>query len=249
MTHHFFLPGIKSGRKAVLTGPDGHHAVRVLRLKAGEEVTLADGCGKCYRAEVVALKGGTVELNVLAELPGSEAPIEVILLQGLPKGDKMDFIIEKCTELGVGQIWVLQTERVIPKLDAAGERRRLSRWRRKAEAAACQSRRGRIPVVEGLYDLETALARLAPDTFLLVPWEKKGGLDLRYALDSVAAGRPLAVLIGPEGGLSEREVEKARQAGGLVVSLGPRILRTETAGLVCLAAIMYELGDLGCARR
>lgn len=243
------MPGIREGLTAILTGPTGHHAARVLRLKAGERITLADGTGKCYWAEVVTVKGGDIELRVLSEFPGRETVLEVILLQGLPKGEKMDFIVEKCTELGVGQIWALQTERVIPQWDTTTQERRLKRWRQKAEAAARQSGRGRIPVIEGLYDLEVALARLPADTFLLVPWENESSLGLKSTLKAIASGRAVAVLIGPEGGLSEIEVEKARRAGGRVVSLGPRILRTETAGLVCLAAIMYELGDLGSARK
>lgn len=229
----------------MLTGETGHHAARVLRLKAGEEITLADERGACFRGRVTAVLEGEVEAELLEDLPSLEPPLAVTLLQGLPKGEKMDLIIEKCTELGVKRIVPLLTERVIVRVDEQVAHHKRERWQRVARAAAQQSRRSRIPVVELPQTLRAALAGLPADTLLLVLWEGERSLGLKKVLARASPGQPVALVVGPEGGLSQEEVKLACQAGGIPVGLGPRILRTETAGLACLAILMYELGDLG----
>lgn len=246
LAHHFFIPGEHlNSKKVVLAGETGHHASRVLRLKIGEEITLADGRGACFKGRVTAVRRGEVEAEILEILPSSEPPLSVTLLQGIPKGDKMELIIEKCTELGVKKIVALLTERVILCLDGKAAARKRERWQKVAMAAAQQSRRTCIPSVEGPVELGPALARLPAETLLLVLWEEERNLGLKEVLSEMKPCAHVALLVGPEGGLSRAEVDLARRAGGLAVGLGPRILRTETAGLAGLAALMYEWGDLG----
>ncbi|APC07707.1 16S rRNA (uracil(1498)-N(3))-methyltransferase [Neomoorella thermoacetica] len=246
MAHHFFLPIVVApGETVLLEGENAHHAIRVLRLRQGESITLADSNGQGYRAEIVAITEGRVAAAIKDPLASPEPRVRVTLYQGWPKGDKMDLIIEKCTELGVDRIVVLATERSIPRPDQQTCARRRERWQQKAHAAARQSRRHRIPAVDGPLGLAEALVKLRPDTLLLVPWEEERTRDLKSILATVPADRELALLIGPEGGLSRAEVDLACRFGGLPLTLGPRILRTETAGLACLAAIMYAMGELG----
>ncbi|KYH31016.1 16S rRNA (uracil(1498)-N(3))-methyltransferase [Neomoorella mulderi] len=246
MAHHFFLPAlIVPGEPAILEGENAHHALRVLRLRVGEAISLADNSGRGYLAEIIAIQKDRVVAAIKAPLESPEPRVKVTLYQGWPKGDKMDFIIEKCTELGVARIVVLVTERSIPRPDPQACTRRRERWQQKAHAAARQSRRHLIPAVDGPLELEAALAGLKPGTLLLVPWEEERSRDLRSILPAVPEEQELALLIGPEGGLSRAEIDLARKFGGLPITLGPRILRTETAGLVCLAAVMYALGELG----
>ncbi|MCG0277561.1 MAG: 16S rRNA (uracil(1498)-N(3))-methyltransferase [Thermanaeromonas sp.] len=229
----------------MLSGETGHHAARVLRLKVGEEITLADERGGLFRGRVTAVLEGEVEAELLEDLPSVEPPLTVTLLQGLPKGDKMDLIVEKCTELGVKRIIPLLTERVVVRLDEEAALRKRERWQRVARAAAQQSRRGHIPAVELPRTLEEALGVIPAETLLLILWEGERSCGLKGALGRASPGQPVALIVGPEGGLSKKEVELACKAGGIPVHLGPRILRTETAGLTCLAIVMYELGDLG----
>ncbi|MGB9660889.1 MAG: 16S rRNA (uracil(1498)-N(3))-methyltransferase [Moorellaceae bacterium] len=246
VAHHFFIPDEQlNSPKVILRGETGHHASRVLRLRIGEEITLADGRGGLFKGRVTAVRKGEVEADVLEPLASSEPPLSVTLLQGIPKGDKMELIIEKCTELGVKRIVAVLTERVITHLEDKTAARKKERWQKIARAAAQQSRRSYVPLVEGPIELASALTRLPGQTLLLVLWEEERSLGLKEVLSRVKPPAHVALLVGPEGGLSRTEVELARQAGGRVIGLGPRILRTETAGLVCLAALMYEWGDLG----
>ncbi|MDN5345489.1 MAG: rRNA (uracil1498-N3)-methyltransferase [Clostridia bacterium] len=259
MAHHFFLPGaVNPAQPVVLEGEIAHHAIRVLRLRAGETITLADNRGQGYLAEIIAIQKGQVVAGIKAPLASPEPRVKVALYQGWPKGDKIDFIIEKGTELGVARVIILTTERSIPRPDPGAAERRRQRWQQKALAAARQSRRHVVPDVGGPLDLAVALAGLQPGTLLLVPWEEERSRSLK-SIFAGAAGDPsadtlpgtgslireIALLIGPEGGWSQAEIDLIRERGGLPVTLGPRILRTETAGLACLAAIMYALGELG----
>ncbi|MBE3573441.1 MAG: 16S rRNA (uracil(1498)-N(3))-methyltransferase [Moorella humiferrea] len=246
MAHHFFLSvPVNPGDTAVLEGENAHHALRVLRLGVGDTVTLADGRGRGFLGEIVDVQKDRAIVMIKNSLQSPEPRVKITLYQGFPKGDKMDFIIEKCTELGVTRIVVLTTERSIPRPDTKALMRRRERWQQKARAAAGQSRRHLIPPVDGPVELQTALANLKPGTLLLIPWEEEKCRTLRSALAGFQGTGEIAVLIGPEGGLSQTEVLLAQSFGGVPVTLGPRILRTETAGLVCLTAIMYALGELG----
>jgi 16S rRNA (uracil1498-N3)-methyltransferase len=247
--HHFFVIPEQIRRNQVfIKGTDAVHLSRVLRLNVGDTITVSDGQNRVYVCKLELISGNLVRATITSQLTGPfEPPVEVVLLQGLPKTDKLELIIQKGTELGVSKIMPLITERTVVRLDSGKAETRLVRWQRIALEAAKQCRRGRIPQIEGPVDLVEALSTLEHDHLLLVPWEEEYARTLKEVLlTAKGAGRKkIAVLIGPEGGLTSQEVEVARDQGGIPVSLGPRILRTETAGLMVISTILYELGDLG----
>jgi len=181
------------------------------------------------------------------EVPGEPA-LKVILVQGLPKGDKFDLIIEKSTELGVSVILPVRSRRTVVNLEAAKVEKRLARWQRIAQEAAKQYGRAVVPRVEPLRDFAQVVMELSPHGLALIPWEEEKNRSLKEVIaQSKGLTGPVTVFIGPEGGFEEEEVMLARQRGANPVSLGPRILRTETAGVAVLAILMYQLGDLGGA--
>ncbi|MDK2820902.1 MAG: rRNA (uracil1498-N3)-methyltransferase [Clostridia bacterium] len=246
MAHHFFLSyKVEANKPVVLEEENAHHAINVLRLREGEKITVADSEGKGYVAEIKSITKKQLLAEVISTLPNPEPPIKVVLYQGWPKGDKMDLIVEKCTELGIDSVVVVSTERSIPRPNPKSINRRRERWQQKALAAARQSRRHHIPIVKGPMNLSTALAGINPNCLLIVPWEKESSQSLKTILHNQNKPLEIGILVGPEGGLTTEEVELARSYGGKVVTLGPRILRTETAGIACLSAIMYSWGDLG----
>ncbi|NLC38910.1 MAG: 16S rRNA (uracil(1498)-N(3))-methyltransferase [Clostridia bacterium] len=247
--YHFFVkPEQIRHRQVFINGPDVVHLSRVLRLSIGDTVTVSDGQNRVYVCKLELISRDLVRASIIHQLTGTfEPPIEVVLLQGLPKADKLELVIQKGTELGVSRIIPLITHRTVVRLDADKAASRLARWQRIALEAAKQCCRGKIPQLEGPLDFFSALSSLDRDYLLLVPWEEERSRTLKEVLLAAKeAGRSkIAVLIGPEGGLTSREVELARSHGGVPVSLGPRILRTETAGLMVACAVLYELGDLG----
>jgi 16S rRNA (uracil1498-N3)-methyltransferase len=178
-------------------------------------------------------------------LPESHEPsVRLSLLQGLAKGDKMDFIVQKAVELGVSAIYPVAMENAVVKLDAAKAARKVERWQKIAAAAAQQSKRDFIPTVHEVLDFRSALAASGSE-LLLLAYEEEQQAGLRQVLQEHPEVQSLAIIIGPEGGIAPAELQAARAAGAVSVSLGTRVLRTETAGLVAAAAIFYETGNLG----
>lgn len=243
----FFLPASNiRGDEAKLTGQDARHVKDVLRLGPGDELYLLDGTGKEYRAIIVTILPGEVSCKILEECRRDTEPRTLItLVQGLPKGDKMDFVVQKATELGASRIIPTVTERSIPRPDPERATGRVERWRRIAKESAEQSGRAVIPEVSGILPFDAAFSLLPCGTLLILPWEVETSRGLAEALSGADEAREVAVFIGPEGGFSRDEVELARKHGAVTVTLGPRILRTETAGLVVLTIILYERGELG----
>ncbi len=241
----FFVDQVTEGR-VVLDRHDSHHLLRVMRARIGDQFTvLADGVE--YLCALEAVEDGQAVGGVVSSQPArGEPPLHITLMQGLAKGDKMETVIQHGTEVGISAFVPVATSRAVVKLDAKKAADRVARWQRIAREAAEQSRRGAVPEVAPLASWKEALARCSEFDLVLVPWEE-GGEPLRQVLAEAAAkqARRVAVFIGPEGGLSPQEVELARQQGARTVTLGPRILRTETAGLAAAAAILYALGDLG----
>jgi len=228
-----------------IQGEDVHHISKVLRLKHGDSVVLADGSGKEYVAVLEDLGPSRATARVKEIRPAhGEPPVDVYLLQGLPKGDKLDFVIQKCTEIGIKKIVPVNMDRTIVRLNHDKAAKRQERWQRIAEEAAKQCQRGIVPKVLPVTDLEQALASLPDSANIIVPWECERYLGAKELLAGLNDG-PVAILIGPEGGITPEEIEVARKFKAKTVSLGPRVLRTETAGLVILSLVLYQLGDLG----
>lgn len=176
---------------------------------------------------------------------GGEPPLRVVLVQGLAKGDRMDTVVQKGTELGAAAFWPVLCKRSVVRLDASKKAARLQRWQRIAAGAAKQCRRALVPEVLQPLDWSAALNIIPPGALVLVPWENETGCTLKEVLQSRSRPDEVYLLIGPEGGLEDNEVEEARLRGGIPVTLGPRILRTETAGPAVVAMILYQWGDLG----
>lgn len=246
--HRFFVPiQAIDQEKIIINGPDVKHIRQVLRLQEGDMLLVADGQGKEYLARIISVDPELVEALIVEEKENqSEPSLAVTLLQALPKGDKIEFIFQKCTELGVVRFVPVVSERCVVKLDGQKAARRKKRWQRIVVEAAKQSGRGRIPHVDNLHEYSQALAGLGGLTLLL--WEGERSRGLKQVLKGL---RPqpsvINILVGPEGGWTQVEVDKALDRGAIPVSLGPRILRTETAGLAAIAMVLYELGDLGGA--
>ena len=223
-----------------LHGENEKHIKTVLRAKEGEALTLCDGEGTDYQCRISSFADG-VQLEVLSQAPCETEPkTKITLYQGLPKADKMELIIQKCVELGVERIVAVSTERAIVKLDKK-EGKRLERWQKIAEAAAKQSGRGRIPEVFGqVLKFRDAVAEARELDAAIIPYEREEQLGLRSFVQSFQ-GERIGIFIGPEGGFAEEEIALAQENGITPITLGKRILRTETAGMITAAILLYEL--------
>ena len=249
--HKFFTqPENINEYEGKITGDDVKHIYKVLRLSEGEKIILNDCMGTEYLGEISNVSKTEVSVKILEKLEvNNESRVEVYLFQGLPKAQKMDLIVQKGTELGVKEFIPVITERVDVKLK--GEFKKLDRLNRIALEAAKQSKRSIIPQVSNPVSFEEVLQEIKSMDLFLVPYENadnfgfKGVIsDLRenYALSSV---KKIGIMVGPEGGFEKTEIEKLKREGAYIITLGSRILRTETAGFVAASLIQYELGDLG----
>ena len=243
----FFFEGepLQPGERLV-TGKRAHHLTRVLRLGVGEPVVLFDGSGREFPAEILEVGRHLVRFKVSAgKGVDRESPLRLMLALGLCRPGIMDLIVQKVTELGVNEIVPLRTERAQGWLTDEKDLTRIKRWVRIAQEAARQSGRNVVPRIWPLTDFPQLL-KLTEDTELkLFCWEGEKKENLRQALEVKGRVRQVCVLIGPEGGFSAKEADEAASAGFQSVSLGGRVLRTETAAIVVIGLIQYELGDLG----
>jgi 16S rRNA (uracil1498-N3)-methyltransferase len=238
----FISPEQVSGQSITISGEDVHHIVKVLRMKTGDELLLCDGKGAEYSATIAQVNKSDIAAEVKARSKREIRYPPITLGQGLPKSDKRDWIVQKATEFGVAKIIPLLTERTIVKVREEGKR--VARWQRIAREAAMQSNRLDIPRVGHLVSFPEFLRTLSPRprTLLLLPWED-GTVPIREILRANPDIKNIVVLIGPEGGFSAHEAEAAQGKGFHLVSLGPNILRTETAAVAVLSMIGYEFFD------
>lgn len=246
MYQFFVEPSQIQGKRIVITGSDVNHIRNVLRMKIGEEIAVSNGTdGKEYRCGIEEFAEDEVicSLRIVKE-DGLELPARVTLFQGLPKADKMEFIVQKMVELGVYRIVPVATKRAVVKLDEKKAKAKVTRWQAIAEAAAKQSKRRIVPEVGAVCSMKEALLQAASMDVKLIPYELSEGMaKTRELIEKTLPGQEIAVFIGPEGGFGEEEVAMAMEAGFVPVTLGKRILRTETAGLTVMAWLMYRLED------
>lgn len=242
----FFVPPEQINQDLItITGPDVHHLVRVLRLQTGDLIRVVDGTGQEYLAELEQAAIPVVTARIRENIDCQREPdLNIILLQGVVKGEKFDFIVQKCTEIGVRKIIPVICERTVVHLTEDKSEKRCRRWQRIAAESAKQCRRSLIPEVDPVLTLKTALDKLPPMTTLIMPWEEESQ-GIKSVLKGPGVSGPVAILIGPEGGFTNQEADLVRKYGGRTVSLGPRILRTETAAMVTLALVLFAWGDLG----
>jgi 16S rRNA (uracil1498-N3)-methyltransferase len=226
-------------RHITISGGDVRHIATVLRMKTGDELLLCDGEGTEYSAKIAQVSKSEITAEVKARSKREISYPRVTLCQGLPKSDKMDWIVQKATELGVAAIVPLATERTVVKI--RDEEKRVARWQKIAREAAMQSNRPDIPKVGPIQTFSDFLKTLSPDsrTLLLLPWEE-GTAPIKNVLRQIPGIQNVIVIIGPEGGLSAQEAKVAKERGFHLVSLGPTILRTETAAVAVLSMLLYE---------
>ena len=229
--------------RITLTGPDLNHMKNVLRMRIGEDVWISDGSEKEYHCTIEEFQEDSAVLHILyAQESQYELPGRIYLFQGLPKGDKMELIIQKAVELGAYAVVPVETRRCVVKLDAKKAQKKVTRWQQISESAAKQSKRMLIPEVKNVMSWKEALAFAKGLDVILIPYELAQGMkETREILSAIQPGQSVGVFIGPEGGFEEEEVRDAMEAGGKPVTLGKRILRTETAGMTMLSILMYTL--------
>ena len=248
--YQFFVEDSQINRETktvMITGADVNHVKNVLRMRVGEELNVSNGVdGKEYRCAIRAFHEAgepavECELRFIKE-DGVELPAKIYLFQGLPKADKLELIIQKAVELGVYQVIPVETKRSIVKLDEKKAKAKTARWQQISEAAAKQSKRGIIPQVQEPMSFQKALEMAKGMDLKLIPYELAEGMEkTRSLIESAKPGQEIAIFIGPEGGFDEAEVEAAQKAGIEPVTLGRRILRTETAPLAILAWLGSQL--------
>ena len=243
----FFVPrkNIRDQR-AVIDGPELAHLQRVLRFKAGDHVTVFDDDGWEHDAVIRQLNNETGELEILRSYEAErESALEITLALGLTKGEKMDWVIEKATELGVQAIVPFVSTHAVPKFDAVKIAKRTERWRKIALSAAKQSGRSRAPEIVSLCDYEELVNRSHDEALRLLFWEREERRSLRHVHEKHPDVKSVLLTVGPEGGFSVHEAELAREHGFEIVHLGRRILRAETAGVTVTSLAQFLWGDLG----
>ena len=243
--YQFFVDDCQIGKEYVtITGSDVNHIKNVLRMRPGEEVAVSNGIdGKEYRCGILALEEDCVRLELrFIKEDGVELPAKIYLFQGLPKADKMELIIQKAVELGAFQVIPVAMKRCVVKLDEKKADVKIKRWQGIAEAAAKQSKRGVIPTVAPVMSYTQAVKMASQMDLKLVPYELAEGMEqTKHLIESVEPGQQIAIFIGPEGGFDPEEIRIATEAGIQPITLGKRILRTETAGFTTIAWLMYQL--------
>lgn len=226
-----------------IVGTDVNHISNVLRMKQGEEVWISDGGKKEYRCAIEGFSLDEVLLHIIyAQEPDYELPSRIYLFQGLPKADKMELIIQKAVELGAYEVIPVETKRCVVKLDGKKAAKKVDRWQQIAESAAKQSKRMLIPNVHEVISFKEALKYAQSMDIRLIPYElTKGMQETKEILAAIEPGQSIGIFIGPEGGFEEKEVAAAIEEGAKPITLGRRILRTETAGLAILSVLMFQL--------
>lgn len=244
--HRFFISKENICQDSItIEGEDVQHISRVLRLREGDQITLCDQQGMDYQVSIESISKHTVKTAIVGKEPSKGEPsIEAVIYQGIPKSTKMDLIIQKCTEMGITRVVPVMTARTVVKLESEkDEAKKVARWSKIAEEAAKQSARGVVPKIEMPMSLEEALADSRKLDLVLMPYEGELEVSVKEALQDKKP-KTAGFFVGPEGGFEDYEVEKAKQNGILPVTLGSRIMRTETAGFALLTCLMYELDQM-----
>lgn len=243
MYHFFVTPAQIADGYAVITGQDVNHIRNVLRMKPGEKVGIRDGISRNYVCELETMEADEIRARILSEeADSSELPSRLYLFQGLPKSDKMELIVQKAVELGAAEVIPVAMKNCVVKLDAKKAAAKTARWQEIAKSAAKQSKRSRIPVVREPVNYREAVALAGELDVVLLPYENERGMAAtREVMERIAPGQSVGIFIGPEGGFDPSEIALAKEEGMHLVSLGKRILRTETAGLATLSILMYHI--------
>ncbi len=242
--HHFFVtPEQVKDSRILIEGSDVNHMKNVLRMKVGEELHISDGNNKKYLCEIETMATDSVSALIKEELVSeTELPSKIYLFQGLPKNDKMELIVQKAVELGAYEIIPVVTKRAVVKLDDKKAVKKVERWNSISESGAKQSGRNIVPKVTTVMSYKEAVQYAQQLDVILIPYELAEGMDdTRKVIEAIVPGQSIGIFIGPEGGFETEEVEHAIKHNAKAITLGKRILRTETAGLTTLSILMYRL--------
>lgn len=252
MQRYFIEPEQFGDTKVLISGEDARHIGKVMRCKAGDKLIVSDGISREALVEIDTIEPQEVVAEIIEMLEHVGEPwLRVTIAQSLPKGDKMETVIQKCTEIGAIRFVPFLSERTVVQYDGKKEEKRVARWSKIAKEAAEQSHRSRVPVIESPFTWKEFLATLPEYDLVCLCYEKEQGQQLRDVLLPFVKGLDqerkykLAVVVGPEGGFTEAEVHAAEAAGAVSIGLGRRVLRTETAAMAALTCIMYESGEMG----
>ena len=244
MYQFFVEPSQIQGNRVVITGNDVNHIKNVLRMQPGEEIAVSNGeDGKEYRCGIENLYEDEIICSLrFVKEDGVELPSKIYLFQGLPKADKMELIVQKAVELGVYEIVPVATKRAVVKLDEKKAKSKIARWQTISEAAAKQSKRRIVPEIHSVMSFKEAVKYAKDMQVKVIPYELAEGMEkTRELIENIKPGQEIAIFIGPEGGFDEGEIQAALEQGIEPITLGKRILRTETAGFTVLSWIMYRL--------
>lgn len=229
----------------IIEGEDVKHISRVLRSRENDKLEVCDMDNNEYICEIREINKDNILLDIIEKVNiKRESNLKVKLYQGIPKGTKMELILQKLTEIGVDEIVLVQAKRSVTKIDNKKEDKKIERWERIIYEAAKQSKRGKIPKLTGVLTFKEALADMQNNDLNICPYENERTISIKEAIKDSSANT-IGIFVGPEGGFEEEEIEKIQEIDGKVVSLGPRILRTETASVVASSIVLYELSDLG----
>jgi 16S rRNA (uracil1498-N3)-methyltransferase len=242
----FYVPQFQVDKGVLrVEGTEARHIRKVLRLKAGDPVTIFDGSAKEYDGPIVELGPSFVLIQIQkTSSPQKDSPLEITLAQSLLKGEKMDYVIQKATELGIRRIVPFFSSRSVPLLEKSKRLERQHRWERITVEASKQCGRAILPEVRSLQDYDEMLRLVPADALRFILWEREG-FPLKQVLKRSLEKKKVFFIVGPEGGLSEAEVEESKKTGFVPVTLGKRIVRAETASLCLLSILQYEWGDIG----
>lgn len=252
MQRYFVQPEQLTADTVTITGEDVKHISRVMRSKIGDEVIVSDGVARVGIAKIIAMDVQQVQANIIEWLASQSEPrVQVTIAQSLPKGDKMEVVIQKCTEIGAATFLPFLSSRTVVQYDNKKEAKRSERWRKIAKEAAEQAHRDVIPQVLPPVTWKQLLSTFSGYDLVCFCYEKEEGKQLRDIVAPFVKGMDenrqyrVAIVVGPEGGFTEQEVEEAEGANAIAIGLGARILRTETAAMAALTCIMYESGEMG----
>jgi 16S rRNA (uracil1498-N3)-methyltransferase len=246
MNRYFFTAEQQEHDIVWLADADAHHILHVMRNVPGDLLELCDGKGRCYHAVITSVHNKGVTCLLKEQLPDREPSVRFTLAFSLLKGEKVEWILQKATELGVSGFMPFISERSVVRLEEKKARERLKRWEKITLAASCQSKRGVIPYIMPPCNWQQLVGRFADfHKVLFFFFEGTGGCPLSTVLRETVPDSPILLITGPEGGFSPDEAATARSHGAETVTLGPRILRAETAALTAAALVLYQVGELG----
>ena len=237
--HSFYIH-----EKGALDREEARHAFRVLRLKAGEEIVALDGAGGRFLARIAELGDDGGRAEILSALPSNEGPVEITVYQGLPKADKLELLAQKLTELGASRLVPVRMERCVAKPDAREAGKRAQRLERISQEAVKQCGRALPLEIAEAMCFDEAVADMGGQDLVLLPWEEARGTRMGDVFRERPEAKRIGIVVGPEGGISAREVEGMRAVGAVPITLGPRILRTETAAMTAAGLAMALWGDI-----